>query len=173
MIIQDVPDSDEELFHQFLTKPFDIALSPATTSQFLVHTSVMKDFGINLSRSSYIDFLEMSSILSRNRLQSRPLLQCFRCFDINIWILIAISILSISFISKLRQQSAHSVFEYIWNYSITLLKVNFQHFIKKSFKKCKIIITAWIFVSIFQYNIFVILFRRYGFTDTNHKNRFD
>ena len=115
-----------EMIRKFITEPFDIVLSPTTTSQFIVHTSYLNNYGINITRSNYIDFLDMSSILSTNRLALRPLLQCFRCFDSNIWTLILLSIVLVSLTSSLRQQSFRSLYEYMWNYSITLLKVNFQ-----------------------------------------------
>ena len=150
-----------EKIRQFITKPFDIVLSLTTTSQFFVHTSHLKHYGINISKSNYIDFLDMSSILSKNRLESSPLLQCFRCFDKNIWTLILLTIVLLSSISSLRQQSFHSLYEYIWNYSITLLKVNFQNFIKSSFKKCKLIVGTWLLLSVF----FDTTFSSYFFDD--------
>ena len=150
-----------EMIRKFITEPFDIVLSPTTTSQYIVHTSYLNNYGINITRSNYIDFLDMSSILSTNRLALRPLLQCFRCFDSNIWTLILLSIVLVSLISSLRQQSFCSLYEYMWNYSITLLKVNFQTFIKSSFKKCKLIIGTWLLLSVF----FDTTFSSYFFDD--------
>ena len=128
----------------------------------------MNKIGVNISKSNYVDFLEMSSILSKNRLELRPILQCFRCFDNNIWTLILISILSLSVISSLRQQSVYSLYEYIYNYLITLLS-QFPEFHKTFIQEMQTYYWCMaIVIYIFQHNIFIILFRRYGITITNH-----
>ena len=144
MIIEDAPENLDDLILKVVTKTPDILLSPCTTSQFLVYHSQLKSLGVNVDRSSYIDFFEMSSILSLNRLESRPLFQCFRCFDTNIWALILISILTLSLLSSLRNMSFNNLYENVWNYSISLLGINFQNFMNMSIKNSKVIIYAWL-----------------------------
>ena len=174
LIIEDAPETFDDLILRVVTKTPDILLTPCTTSQFLKYHSQLKTLGVNVDRSSYIDFFEMSSILSMNRLEPRPLFQCFRCFDTNIWTLILISIFTLSLLSSLRNVSFKTLYENVWNYTITLLKINFQNSMKISIKKSKIIICAWLVPSFLLNTIFpIILFRLYGFTDTYHKNRYN
>ena len=61
MVIQDVLKIRMDIL--LATKIFDIVLSPTTTSLFSVHLSHLENFGVNITRNNYIDFIDMSSIL--------------------------------------------------------------------------------------------------------------
>ena len=158
MIIQDTPPGIEEILLRAVTKTPDILMSPCTTSQFFIYQERLKWFGVNVGSSSYIDFFEMSSILSKNRMESQTLFQFFRCFDTNIWALILISILTLSLLSSLGDISFNTLYENVWNYSISLLKINFQNFMKISIKKSKINIASWLISALLLNTIFVSFF---------------
>ena len=157
MIIHKSTDKIEEIFRMAVTKTPDILLSPCITSQFFKYRENLKWFNVDFAISNYIDFTE-TSILSKNRLKSRPLFQCFRCFDTNIWALILISILLLSLLSSFRNMSVHTLYENVWNYSITLLRIDIQNFINISIKKSNVTIYAWLIPALFLNTIFVSYF---------------
>ena len=159
--MQEPPHTYEEILRRAITKTTDILLSPATTSQFFFYHNNLKKFGVNLGRTNYIDFFEMSSILSKNKLESRPLFECFRCFDVNIWTLIMTSILAFSLLSWSRQPSFYNLYQNVWNYSISLLNVNIQNFPKTLIDKSKIKLGAWLFLAFLLNTTFVSYFFDY------------
>ena len=144
MIIEDVPKNQEDLINMIIFNPPHIFLTPVTTSQVFLHGTRLKFLGINSALSTFIDFLEMSSILSKIKLETRPIFQCFRCFDHNIWTLILMSILSISLLSSLPKIRIKSFYEYSWTYSISLIGVSIQHFIKLLRRRWDIMIACWL-----------------------------
>ena len=141
------------------SNPPNILLALVTNSLYLFYREPLKQRGIEISPSNFIGFLEMSSILSKIKVESRPLFQCFRCFDHNIWTLILISIISISILSSLRQKPFKSIYEYFWNYSISFFGISFQNFINVSGINLSLMICAWIlsaFILIIEFNAYFL-----------------
>ena len=99
----------------------DIILAPVSTSQFLLYNSRFDFFGIDYVISNSIGFLDISSILSKMKVQTRPLFQSFRCFDHNIWSFILISIILISLLSSFKNFNITIFVKNVWKYSINLL----------------------------------------------------
>ena len=104
-----------------MIKTPDIILTPVTTSQFLLYNSRFKFFGIESAISNYVGFFDTSSILSKMKVETQPLFQCFRCFDQIIWSFFVISIIFLSLLSSLKNFNIIMFGKNVWNYSINLI----------------------------------------------------
>ena len=135
-----------------IAKKPDMSLAPVTTSQFLLFNSRLNFFGINNVISKFIGFSDVSSILSKIKIENRPLFQSFRCFQYDIWSLILASIILLSIISSFKNFTITMFRKNVWNYSANLLGKSTTKIIKAPGNSLINLAGAWL-LSAFLINI--------------------
>ena len=136
-----VPGNYAELVKNMNKKP-DIQLYPFIASQYLQYSKQNSKIGFGYHYSKCIDFLEVAQIAARYYPGTLPLVTYFRCFPIEVWALIWISIIVLSLISTQQTLKLIDFYEFLWNYSNILFNKTFQKFI--THLKYKYFVGIWL-----------------------------
>ena len=137
-----IPDSATELIKNMMNDMPDILLLPTTASLYIKLSDRLSQFKIKFKHSGCVDFFEMATIAARTYPGALPKFTYFRCFSVEVWVLIAISIIVLSLISTQQTLKLIDFYEFLWNYSTILFTKSFQKFI--THLKCKYFLEIWL-----------------------------
>ena len=134
---------------EFLEERSDIILGSGMVSQYLVYKEWMKILGFDMVLSKPVGFYEMNTIAAKVSLGLIPMFAYFKCFSLNVWILLFVSMLSLALVSKLSTNKTRlkSFRFYFWNYSTLLLSKSMNDSIVKSVPY--LILSIWLISSLF------------------------
>ena len=117
-----------------MNEGLDLTLGPGWSSHIQIYKEFIAAFGINLTYSKAVAFFEMNTIAARVYKSSVPLFSYFKCFPVEIWVLLLSSVIILALVSKFSTNATKlkSFGYYVWNYSIVFISKSLNEYIVKS-----------------------------------------
>ena len=146
------PLTTSDVVAGFVEHGANFLLTPISAKFILTTLQILKKEKISFKKSDCVDYIDLGSFATRINPASVPMFQFVRSFDSNVWSLILISIIVLSFISSLIHQNFHQFFEHIRNFTLVLYAKSLQNFLKHF--KSKIILGVWLMAALYLATIF-------------------
>lgn len=109
-----------EFVQGLLVDPPQIILMSATASQVVVYEQQLARFGIKNGYSANVDYLELGNIAYKINSGSLPFFGCFSCFQINVWLLILLSVLIMTIFLTIQQDNLLELPKNFWTFFVLL-----------------------------------------------------
>ena len=132
----------------------DLLLAPVVSAQYFIYSSALAEIG-KTKATNCIGYFEADVIATRKYPGSVPIFAFTLCYPKEVWILITISIIVLSFISSIDYEfdiNIKIMLKYCFNYSVSLFKHPLERLITKSTPKQ--IIIFWLFSTFVLINHF-------------------